>query len=147
MKFKALFTALAITTAGIASSYAVVSTSDIIARMFQMTTQIEESNNQVLFTQVDYIRHDEWKTQTLNLDEGVTYAIIVFGDNGRVADIDCQVIDENENVIGTDTDDTNTAVVSVTPKWTGQFTIVVDAYEMSGDAEDAFYGIIIAREE
>ena len=145
MKIKALFTALALTAAGIASSNAVVSTSDIIARMFQMTTQIEESNNQVLFTQVDYIRHDEWRTQTLTLDEGVTYAIIVFGDNERVADIDCQVLDENENVIGTDADDTNTAVVTVTPKWTGQFTIVVDAYEMTGDSEDAFYGIIVAR--
>ena len=101
----------------------------------------------MLFTQVDYIRHDEWKTQTLTLDKGVTYAVIVFGDNGRVADIDCQVLEENENVISTDADKTNTAVVSVTPKWTGQFTIVADAYEMSGDAEDAFYGIIVAREE
>ena len=41
MKIKTLFTALAITATGIASSYAVASTSDIIARMFQMTPQIE----------------------------------------------------------------------------------------------------------
>lgn len=145
MKIKALFTALFL-SAGVFASQAVVSTNSIIERMYQMTSQIESAGHQVIFTQVDNIGHDQLKSQTYTLEEGSTYSILVFGDNGRVADIDCQVRDENGNVIGTDADDTNTAVVTLTPRWTGAFTIVADAYEMVGDAKDAFFGIIIARE-
>lgn len=54
---------------------------------------------------------------------GDTATIRVRGDGD--GDIDCHVRDENDNVADTDVDDTDTCLLRVTPRRTGDFTVRV----------------------
>jgi hypothetical protein len=69
------------------------------------------------------------------------YEIIVGGCNDAY-DVDIAVVDENRNVIGVDKDASKRAVVSVTPKWTGDFYIVVKMANSTLDG--AHYCTILA---
>ena len=50
---------------------------------------------------------------------------VVAVDGDGDTDLDLYVYDENGNLVGSDTDSTDTCVVKWTPKWTGKFTIRV----------------------
>ena len=52
---------------------------------------------------------------------GEATRLLVDGDGDT--DLDVYVYDENGNLIGSDTDLTDTCVVTWTPRWTGEFTI------------------------
>ena len=129
------------------SSFGLVSTVEIFKRILYTIDQLESFENQILFTQMNNIRKNSISTQIYTLSSGSSYTIFAFGDDERVMDIDLTVLDENNNVIGKDTDDTNIAIVDVRPKWSGDFKIQVSAYRMKSTYNDAFYGIIIARND
>lgn len=126
------------------SAFAIVSTSAIMKRVTGVVSALEDKDEQVIFVQMDSIEKDQKSTQTYTLEGDSTYKVVVVGDEKRVTDIDLRVLDENDNEIGEDSDEQNIAMVRVTPKWSGKFKIQVWAAEMQ--ASDAFYGIVIARE-
>ncbi|MCA1964401.1 MAG: hypothetical protein LDL31_10690 [Prosthecobacter sp.] len=126
---------------------AIVGTQEILKRLLAAIMTVEKLNYQVLLTQTDSVRHDTPSTMTYTLTAGSFYKVIALGDNDRVADIDLKVYDENDNLVGSDDDDTNVAEVNVSPKWTGKFKFVVDAYKMNSGYNDAFYGLVVARKE
>ncbi len=60
---------------------------------------------------------------TLTFEAGVEARILVIGDGDT--DLDLFIYDENGNLIDSDEDDTDRCVASVTPKWTGKFTVKI----------------------
>jgi hypothetical protein len=60
-------------------------------------------------------------TVVLRADEDWRLIARGFGDG----DLDCGVVDENGNVIGKDSDNTNTCLVEGRPKRTGEFRLIV----------------------
>ncbi len=127
------------------SAFAIVPMTAIMNRVTGIVSALEDKDEQIIFVQMDSIEKDQKSTQTYTLQEDSTYKIVVVGDEKRVTDIDLRVLDENDNEIGEDSDEQNIAMVRITPKWTGKFKIQVWAAEMK--AKDAFYGIVIARED
>ena len=75
------------------------------------------------------------------LHKGRRYKIIVGGCNDA-HDLDLAVLDENDNVIGTDNDYDKHAVVDVTPRWTGEFKIYIKMTK--GTPDGAHFALIIA---
>jgi hypothetical protein len=69
---------------------------------------------------VDAHSSDFW---TLKLRADVTYTITVVGDGDT--DLDGYLRDENGNSIDSDTDLTDVLVLSVTPRWSGPFTLEI----------------------
>jgi hypothetical protein len=61
----------------------------------------------------------------------VTYRVYVAPSNER-ADFDLYVYDESEHLVAQDADPDSDALCTVTPRWTGPFTIVVECH--SGDS-------------
>ncbi|MFN4241833.1 MAG: PPC domain-containing protein [Tepidisphaerales bacterium] len=59
----------------------------------------------------------------VTLRAGETTVITVIG--GNHTDLDLFVYDENSNLVGSDDDGTSVCIVSITPRWTGRFTIKV----------------------
>jgi hypothetical protein len=63
---------------------------------------------------------DSW-TVTLAADQ--PHLVVVVGDGS--SDLDVYLYDENGRLIDSDTDATDTCFVSVNPRWTGRFQVVV----------------------
>jgi hypothetical protein len=57
---------------------------------------------------------------------GQSRTVIVEGDHDT--DLDCFLYDENGNEVDRDDDYTDTCVLGVTPRWTGEFSLVVVNY-------------------
>ena len=129
------------------SAFGIVSTAEVFKRLLLTAGNLESMGSQILFAQVDNISKGSVDTQTYTLKTGSSYSIVVIGDDERVQDIDLTVLDENSNVIGKDNDSENVAIVQVSPRWTGLFKIRVSAYKMKSFYSDAFYSIIIARND
>ena len=69
--------------------------------------------------------NDDARTDwTIYLVKNVEYSILGFCDND-CKDMDLILFDENNNKIAEDTTTDDVPVVSVTPKWTGRFTLRV----------------------
>ncbi|MBX3233855.1 MAG: hypothetical protein KIT84_31390 [Labilithrix sp.] len=60
---------------------------------------------------------------SVTLRGGENATILVKGDGH--ADLDCYLEDENGNVVARDIDSTDSCLLSMTPKWTGQFRVEV----------------------
>ena len=127
------------------SAFGLVSTAEIFKRIVITVGKLESMGCQILFAQLDNIKRNYVDTQTYALQSGSSYSIVAIGDEERVQDIDLKVLDENNNVVGKDDDSENIAMVQVSPRRSGKFKIIVSGYEMN--RSDAFYGIIIARND
>jgi hypothetical protein len=68
------------------------------------------------------LRDGQYQTVELELDEGVTYAIIGACDND-CEDVDLELYDADWNKIDSDTKPDDTPVVTVTPRWTDTFQV------------------------
>jgi hypothetical protein len=55
------------------------------------------------------------------------------------SDLDIKLYDENDRVIATDTSTDDKPLVTVTPRWTGEFRILVSMYECGNSP--CYYGI------
>lgn len=64
---------------------------------------------------------------------GVEYVVLACGD-GVAYDLDIYLYDENGNLIDRDRLTDNRPVVTVTPRWTGPFTVRVYMYSSRGPA-------------
>ncbi len=71
-------------------------------------------------TQVEAHKSDTYR---LTLVGGEETKILVTGDGDT--DLDCYLMDENDNVVAHDTDTTDTCLLTMTPKWTGSFHVEV----------------------
>ena len=72
---------------------------------------------------VDVVSPRSTDTWNLDLTAGVSYAIVVDGDGDT--DLDAFLYDENDNLIDSDADDTDTCILRVTPRWSGSFELRV----------------------
>lgn len=71
------------------------------------------------------------KTYTTTLTAGLAYTIVAGGDEDAL-DVDVKVFDESGNLISSDSDFSDRAVVRVNPRWTGTFHIVVTMARTAG---------------
>ena len=73
----------------------------------------------------DWYWDDLDEDQVLQVDrtlyDGLQYVFVAFGDDDA-QDVDLYVYDEDWNLISRDNDSSSTAVVKVTPAWTGEST-------------------------
>lgn len=79
-----------------------------------------------------YLKLGQMGVVKTTLRAGRSYDVIVGGCNDAY-DVDIAVLDENRNVIGVDSDNNKRAVVHVTPKWTGDFYIVIQMARGTSD--------------
>ncbi len=78
------------------------------------------------------------------LYHGVDYVIVAAGDE-TTQNIDIKVIDEDKKVIAVDRSSSATAVIKLSPKWTGQFLVAV-AMKKCTD-QDAHYTTLYAPKD
>jgi len=78
------------------------------------------------------------KSSTLNLQKGTQYVIIGVCDRD-CSDLDIKLYDENDRLIATDTSTDDKPLVSVTPRWTGEFRILVSMYRCGNSP--CYYGV------
>lgn len=89
------------------------------------------------FDTLDSGRSDSFE---FTLRKGNDYKVISVCDED-CSDLDITLYDENDREIAKDTSTDSTPVVSVSPRWTGSFTLKVTMYECSSNP--CFYGISI----
>lgn len=87
---------------------------------------------------IDTLRRGDAESTNLVLRKGMNYAIIGVCDKD-CTDLDIKLYDENDHLIASDTSDDDKPLVSVTPRWTGQFRILVSMYKCS--SSPCYYGI------
>jgi hypothetical protein len=78
------------------------------------------------------------RSTTLNLEKGMQYAIIGVCDKD-CTDLDIKLYDENDKQVASDTSADDKPLVSITPRWTGQFRILVSMYKCSNSP--CYYGV------
>jgi hypothetical protein len=78
------------------------------------------------------------KSSTLDLQKGMQYVIIGVCDKD-CSDLDIKLYDENDQLIATDTSADDKPLVTVTPRWTGEFRILVSMYRCRNSP--CYYGI------
>jgi hypothetical protein len=122
-----------------------VSTQDVLKRTLAIVALEESRDNQVLFIQVDVISRDVIKSQTYTLPGGSRYRVYAIGDGGRIADLDLEVRDSDNDLVKKDDDDSNVAIVEFRVARTEKFTFKVDAAKMKPGAKDGFYGLVVVR--
>ena len=70
---------------------------------------------------VDVARPFDTDVWTMTLTAGESHLIVVDGDGST--DLDIYLYDENGNLVAMDEDYTDFCVVSLTPRWTGSFSL------------------------
>lgn len=76
----------------------------------------------------DVLSPGQTMTYTVTLYRGVDYILFAAGDN-NIEDLDIYLYDEEGNRVARDTLTDNYPVVSVTPRWTGEFKLQIRNYE------------------
>jgi hypothetical protein len=89
----------------------------------------------------DVLASGRFRDYTVVLQAGVSYCIFAAGDQ-RIEDLDIFLYDENSNIIDRDTSRDAIPSVSVTPAWTGRFTLRIKNYKGYGAG---YYTVGIAR--
>lgn len=128
---------------GASAANAQVSTQNVLKRVSAVVEKLEGQGAQILFIQVDAIKQEQLSTQTYALQGGSTYAVVAVGDEDRIQDIDLAVVDEEGDLAGKDTDDSNLAVVKFKSTQSQTYKFGVKGYKMS--KKDGFFAIVVAR--
>lgn len=76
------------------------------------------------------LKQNIWDNFTLNLQSGYTYEITSRCDRDCM-DLDLKIFDGNGNLIDEDVESDDYPQLSVTPRWSGKFTLYVRAYKCS----------------
>ena len=88
--------------------------------------------------QIDRLSHDRVVAFNVTLREGWDYQIASVCDLD-CTDLDLEVYDEYENLIGADHERDDMPIVAVEPLWTGRFTIRVRMHACS--SEPCYFGV------
>ena len=138
--FLSLFLALLFFIAPTASAQDASEYEDqVIVQLEALAVEAEKKGFEVTHDFViDDLNGNADESFTLTLEEGVTYLIASVCDQD-CSDVDIEIYDENDNLIEVDEESDDVPVVTVSPAWTGEFTINVHMYECSTDP--CFYGI------
>jgi hypothetical protein len=142
-KISLIALALSFFVFGTIEAKAQISVKNVMDRASTAIDKLEESGAQVLYMQVDVLKRDDIGLSSYTLEAGNEYAIVAIGDADRIKDIDMAVLDSSNNPVGKDNDETNVAIVKVTPKRTQTFKFGVKGHEMTRN--DGFYALIICR--
>ncbi len=87
---------------------------------------------------IDTLDSDRSEYLTVNLRGGTSYALVGVCDQD-CQDLDLRLYDENGNLVSSDSDTDDFPVVSVTPRWSGQYKVKVTMYECS--TSYCYYGV------
>jgi len=92
--------------------------------------------------QQGYLAKGQKTVTQLYLSKGQTYVLVASGCEDAY-DIDLAIVDENGNLINKDTDNGKTAVVRVTPRWSGKFYAVIKMANSTSDG--AHWALVTAH--
>ncbi len=133
--------------AGVATARAQVKVGTIFERWLKQMATAQNYGDQVVFGKMDYCKRGTPDRTTNTLIGGTDYIIIAMGDGDRVTDLDLELHNEAGQRVAADTDETNTAIVRFRPRQTGSYKFTVTPAAMRADFQDAFYGLVIVRDE
>lgn len=106
----------------------------VIAPMFFSNVQASRTTfDNVVIEKSSRVSAHDYDTWSLSLKSHNEYTIYVFGDDDT--DIDTWLYDENDNLIDKDVDETSCCILTVTPKWSGDFELKIKNY---GDVYNAY---------
>ena len=88
------------------------------------------------------LRNGRERSYFVTLQRGVSYTIIGVCDSD-CDDLDLVAYDENSNLVDEDFKTNNIPILSITPRWTGEFRIRVDMYSCT--VNPCWYGFHIYR--
>ncbi|MBD1848839.1 hypothetical protein H6F87_02245 [Cyanobacteria bacterium FACHB-502] len=88
--------------------------------------------------QIQTLRDGRSSVMTLNLRSGASYRLVGVCD-ADCADLDLKLYDQNGNLISSDIAADSTPIISVVPRWSGQFYLQVDMANCQ--ANYCYYGI------
>lgn len=106
----------------------------------------DDLNQEIVRIEFDILRDSKTTIRTLSSD--YTYGIYAFGDYS-MADIDVKVYRKSNgswNLVKSDTDTDKTAMVIVSPMYTGEYKIEISCYRFKSGYEVGHYGLIIFHE-
>lgn len=87
---------------------------------------------------IDRLGRNATDSFRVDLRKGLDYLLVSVCDKD-CTDIDIRIYDENNNLIAEDIKRDDLPIVSVSPKWTGEFRIQVTMYKCS--SSPCYYGI------
>ncbi|MBQ7664813.1 MAG: hypothetical protein IJS43_06290 [Bacteroidaceae bacterium] len=120
----------------------------IIEKCETLTEYVEgELDQEIVRIEMDILTNSK---QTIrSLSDGYTYQIIAFGDY-RFKDIDVEVYRKsggNWVLEEKDNDESEVAIVSVSPSYKQDYKIVIKAYQFNKGYSAGHYGLIICHEK
>lgn len=120
----------------------------IIEKCEAIAEYIEETLDQeIVRIEMDILFTSKQTIRTLS--RGYTYQIIAFGDY-RFKDIDIEVYRWNGNnwiLVEKDNDESEVAMVSVSPSYEQDYKIVIKAYKFFSGYSAGHYGLIVCHEK
>ena len=85
-----------------------------------------DSNSGDIHSRIDVVKPKTTDVYKVYFSSSQEAEVLVIGDGDT--DLDLYVYDENDNLIESDTDNTDNCYVSWTPKWSGYFKIKIKNY-------------------
>lgn len=113
-----------------------------------VTLMEDEHDLEIVRMEYDILRTSKTTTRVLSKDW--TYMIVAFGDF-RFKDIDVKVYRQSSKtgnwiLVAHDEDESDTAIVTVTPEYDQEYLIEISAYQFNSGYEVGHYGLIIAHD-
>ncbi len=119
----------------------VVTVQDVLTLMTSRVQLMESRNVQILDTTVGYVTRDSPSFQMpVQLVQGVETIFVGVGDANRILDLDLVVLDQRGKEVARDTLTDNVPVVTVTPTYTGTFTVKIVGSALAEGVTDGFFG-------
>lgn len=119
-----------------------------IMRDAEKIVSVLEDQHDMEIVRMEYDILRTTKTTTRTLSKGWTYMIVAFGDF-RFKDIDVKLYRRSASgwlLVDKDDDESDTAIVSVTPEYDEDYMIEISAYKFNPGYEVGHYGLVIAHE-
>lgn len=117
---------------------------DLCRRAADLTELVQnEYQQEVVRLEFDLI--SSTKSTYRKLYQGYDYGIVAFSDE-RIADIDIKIykLINNEWVeLGKDNTSDETALVTITPSYTGDYRIDITSYKFSYGYDSGYYGLLV----
>jgi hypothetical protein len=80
---------------------------------------------------------ESYSTAPISLNRNELTSVEAYGDGD--GDIDCFLVDELGNIVGSDNDSQDNCVIEVVPRWTGAFRLFI---KNEGHMSDVFHVVI-----
>jgi hypothetical protein len=119
-------------------------TSSVYSQLLNLTKTLNERGLMLDAYEVDGLGDSESQSFYFEFEAGTSYTVTAVCDTD-CSDIDICLWDENDNEIECDEEVDDAPVVTVTPKWTGQFKLEVDMFDCT--TEPCYFAVGVFKDK